>query len=136
MGEIEVAFLQRQKLKGKENIQRETLIALINQFLAKYPDSKEVPDQLFRLAELAYEDSKEIYFSSQEKFEKDYELFLAGKISEEPVEPKPDYHESITVAEKLFEGFPDYDRRDQVLYVLGYYYEEQGLRQKSIASFL
>lgn len=133
LGEIEVAFLRYQKKSGEE--ERLQIIAQINQFLEKYPKANEVPEQFFRLAELTYSQNKEKYFRAQERFERDYEAFTKGTLKEAPIEPKPDYSESIRLCENIQKDFPQYKQMDQVLYLLGYYNMESQHNRAAVASF-
>lgn len=135
LGEIENAFLEMKKTKGDVDAAQTKITGLINTFLKRYPSAPEVPDQMFRLAEIAYDRSKRTYFKAQEAFEAQYELFRKGTLKKEPVEPKADYSESIAISKKILAQYPSFKSRDRVLYVLGYYYDEQGLKQESIASF-
>ncbi|MFI5307271.1 MAG: tetratricopeptide repeat protein [Polyangiales bacterium] len=108
-------------------------IALFERFVAKYPtDPTYGPDAMFRLGELYFErdaikqqDEMNAYLAERDR------RLATGESTDNLVEPQKDYSATISVYQRLAQGFPNYDKLDGVFYLIGYCHGEMG--QQDIA---
>ncbi|MEI6092811.1 MAG: tetratricopeptide repeat protein [bacterium] len=104
-------------------------------YIQKYPNSSFVPDALYRLSKLYYEETAQRIIKDTENYEKEYQKFLRGETQSLPPEPSTDYSDAIRVLNMLVNNYPNYKYRDESLYLLGYTYFEQGNIEKGIAAY-
>jgi len=151
VNEIDSIILNKQYLKkldlderyeGKvENIEmledanRTVGIKSFEQYLIDYPDSEYVPDVLYRLGKLYFEESSQKLIKDTESYEKEYKRFVRGEIQVLPPEPAVDYSKATKHLNKLVKDFVGYRFRDEALYLLGYCYFEEGQVDKSVEVF-
>lgn len=131
-----------EKYEGKvENIEmleqsnRELSKRSFEDYVQKYPNSPHVPDALYRLSKLYYEETSQKIIKDTENYEREYQKFLRGEIQVLPPEPSTDYSDTIRVLNTLTKAYPTYKYRDEALYLLAYTYFEQGNIEKGIESY-
>ncbi len=88
---------------------RETAIARLQGFLARYPDSRLRPSALFELGEL-------LVRRADARFAEAQRAAGAGRAN---VPERPDYSEAIARYEELIRGYPDFDQIAAAAYTLG-----------------
>jgi len=115
-----------QNLSLLESANRSKSIELFETYIKRYPSSDYAPDVLYRLAQLYFEEDSLTYIRNQEKYQKQYEDFKAGRINSLPIEPQISYKNTINTIRVLNRRYPKYKFRDMALYLLGYAYFEQG----------
>ena len=151
IGEIDSIILNKQYLKkldlderfeGKvENIEmleeanRTVGIKAFEKYLVDYPDSEYVPDVLYRLGKLYFEDSSQKLIKDTESYEKEYKKFVRGEMQVLPPEPAVDYSLATKHLNRLIRDYKDYRFRGDALYLLGYCYFEEGQVDKSVDIF-
>jgi len=151
INEVDSIMLNKQYLKklelderyeGKvENIEmleeanRTVGIKAFEQYLLDYPDSEYVPDVLYRLGKLYFEDSSQQLIKDTESYEKEYKRFVKGEIQVLPPEPAVDYSKATKHLNKLVKDFKEYRFRGDAFYLLGYCYFEEGQVDKSVDVF-
>ncbi|MCX6111799.1 MAG: tetratricopeptide repeat protein [Proteobacteria bacterium] len=118
-----------------EQSNRELSIKSFEDYIQKYPNSPYVPDAMYRLAKLYYEDTAQKVIKDTENYEKEYQKFLRGEIQVLPPDPAADYSDTIRLLNTLTKDYRDYQYRDDALYLLGYTYFEQGNPQKGIEAY-
>lgn len=94
---------------------REELIARLEDFILKYPESRVTPLAMLRLAELYFEKANEEHLARIE---------LAIRRGE-PLPPK-DYSKTVEIYKEFLKRFPDHPKEDVILYLLGYSLSEMG----------
>jgi len=115
-----------QNLSLLESANRTKSIELFETYIRRYPTSEYAPDVLYRLAQLYFEEDSSNYIRNQERYQRLYEDFKAGKINTLPMEPQISYKNTINTIRVLNRRYPNYKFRDMALYLLGYAYFEQG----------
>jgi len=124
------------ELEEEENQRRLEAIAVFEKFLAKYPDDPSyTPGALWRLAELYYEKSKVDYSREEDRFDSELAAFNRGDTKVEPLPPTPHFEGTISLLQRLIQGFPNYDLVDGAYYLLAYCLQEQGESDEAQASY-
>ncbi|MEM7608381.1 MAG: tetratricopeptide repeat protein, partial [Myxococcota bacterium] len=109
--------------EGLVNEARATAIREFERFVATYPnDPTYTPDAMFRLGELYFERSATQF---QEQYDAAQEQIDAGNEDVELPE-QADFTPTIELYQRLIDNFPNYRRRDGVLYLIGYCLNELG----------
>jgi cellulose synthase operon protein C len=125
------------KLEGEQRGRRDAAIAKFEAFLKKYPDDgRYTPDAMFRLSELYFERSYDIYFQARQGYEKALEGWTPESKKPEPVEPAFHYEPTIAMMQRLITEFSDYRLVDGAYYLLGYCLGEQGEEERAADVFL
>ncbi|MEO1334402.1 MAG: tetratricopeptide repeat protein, partial [Myxococcota bacterium] len=125
------------ELEKGERQRRLEAIARFEAFLKEYPDDATyTPDAMFRLAELHYEKSSDIYLQLSRGYEDELQAYESGERQTEPPVPQPSFEETIGLHKELLTRFPDYRLSDAARYLLGYCYGEQGQMEEALAAYL
>ena len=125
------------KLETEQRARRDAAIAKFESFLKKYPDdARYTPDAMFRLSELYFERSYDIYFQARQSYEKALEGWRPESGRPEPVEPMFHYEPTIAMMQRLITEFPDYRLIDGAYYLLGYCLGEQGEEERAADVYL
>ena len=113
-----------EKYEGKvENIEmlesanRSVGIKAFEKYLADYPESEYVPDALYRLGKLYFEESSQKLIKDTESYEKEYKRFVRGEIQVLPPEPTVDYSMSTKYLNRLVKDYKDYRFRGDAIYL-------------------
>jgi len=115
------------ELEEEENERRLEAIKVFEKFLAKYPASPDyTPGALWRLAELYYEKSKLDYTKAEDDYDKALTAYNSGQREEEPLPPAPHFEKTISLLQRLIQGFENYKLIDGAYYLLAYCLQEQG----------
>lgn len=123
-------------LAEEERKRRGEAILRFEEFVKRYPDNpRYTPDAMFRLAELHFEKSNDTYLLALEQFDKDIAAFDAGKLQDEPQEPKQDYTRTIELFARLIDNWPDYRNVDGAHYLKGYCQFEMGENEAALKEF-
>lgn len=118
-----------------EEANRVVGIKAFEKYLVDYPESEYVPDVLYRLGKLYFEESSQKLIKDTESYEKEYKGFVRGERPSLPPEPAVDYSMSIKYLNRLIKDYDDYRFRGDALYLLGYCYFEEGRVDKSVDIF-
>jgi TolA-binding protein len=125
------------ELEEEENQRRLEAIAVFEKFLTKYPnDPSYTPGALWRLAELYYEKSKVDYSQGEERFDQELAAFNRGETRVEPLPPMPHFERTISLLQRLIQGFPGYGLVDGAYYLLAYCLQEQGESDEAQAAYV
>jgi tetratricopeptide (TPR) repeat protein len=127
------------------NQKRDEAIEQLERIIAKSEvGSPHRADLLYQLSELNLEKAK--YFERKEvaKHEEAYRQYQEqrrrGQRVREPKEEHPDSEryraQAMRVYEAILKDYPSYDRRDEVLFALGYHLYDLGRRDQGIARYL
>jgi len=128
-GIVAIREQYRQKIKDlearKTAIRRET----INRFegmLAANPNSQLAPDILWRLGNLYFEEAHAQYLDAWDSYEsKADQLYNQGAVNVVPEAPRHNYQKSIDLMKKILKDYPTFEKKEDVLYLLAYCYQEQ-----------
>ncbi len=108
--------------EAQQDSQRAHTIEKLEVFVRAYPnDAKLTPDAMFRLGELYFEQAQIAY---QEAFDEGSEILAA-----------PNYTPTIEVYLNLVARFPEYERIDGVLYLIGFCLSEMGDSRAALAAW-
>ncbi len=127
------------------NQKRDEAIEQLERIIAKSEiRSPHRADLLYQLSELNLEKAK--YFERKEvaEYEQAYRQYQEqrrrGERVREPKEEHPDSEryraQAMRVYETILKDYPSYDRRDEVLFALGYHLYDLGRREQGIARYL
>lgn len=94
-------------------------IKALEDYLNKYPNSKDRADIIYQLAQLYYELSSNEYLIKSENFER---LMEAGNVNIAP--PSPNYTKSIIAFNSLIRQFPKYNNIEDTYYIMSQIYSE------------
>jgi len=118
-----------------EGANRSVGIKSFEKYLTDYPDSDYVPDVLYRLSKLYFEESSQKMLKDTESYENEYRRFVRGEIQVLPPEPAIEYFMARKHLVRLVKDYKDYRFRGDALYLLGYCYFEEGQVDKAVVVF-
>ncbi|MDW8086630.1 MAG: tetratricopeptide repeat protein [Candidatus Calescibacterium sp.] len=107
-----------------EDMRRAELLTALQNYLKTFPDSPLTPYAILRYAELLYEKLSYEYIVNYEK------AMLEGS----PV-PQKDFSSVIKIYEDFLKKYPNFPRRDAVLYLAGYVLEEMGESMEAVEKY-
>ncbi len=108
--------------EAQQDSQREHTIEKLERFVRRYPnDAKLTPDAMFRLGELYFEQAQIAY---QNAFDEGSEILAA-----------PNYTPTVETYLNLVARFPEYERIDGVLYLVGFCLSEMGDARSALAAW-
>jgi tetratricopeptide (TPR) repeat protein len=96
----------------------------------KNKSATDMPDLLFRLAELEWDEAKYQYFLKRKEFDKLMIAYDEKTVTKRPEEPKPDYSRAEIHYQKLLSNFSNYRKIDTVLFFLAQSYKLSGNMSK------
>lgn len=110
-------------VEENERARRSEAIAELRSFLEKRAGGVAEAEVDFRLAELLFEEASDEHLVAMRAHDLD-----AGKTGGVALtkKPRPDYSEAIAAWRRLVRSYPDYARRDAVLYMIAFCLAEQG----------
>jgi TolA-binding protein len=123
---------------------RDEVIADLQRIAAKFDDdSPQKPDLLFQLSEFYWEKHEYLYELEMARLDQQWAAFEAAKKKgEKGIEPKEDHKGSeryrqltMGIYERLLAKYPEYARRDEVLFLLGYNFAELNRGKDAIAEY-
>ena len=117
---------ERERLEGERARIREKSIRDLEAFVKNHKESKVLDKIYFRLAELYYDQATEAFNRAQEQYSDQLALFDAGKLPEQPAEPKKDYSKSLKLLQKILDDFPISNLLDDAFYNIAFLREELG----------
>ncbi len=100
------------------------------------PDAKMVDEVLIRLADLYYYKEKEDYLNRMKLYDEKLTQYEQGKLSEPPEEPRPDYHKSMEIYQRIIDEFPQSKLVDDAIYNKAFLFEEMGENKKANQVYL
>jgi tetratricopeptide (TPR) repeat protein len=123
---------------------RDEAIEALKRLVTKMHDSNlQKADMLSHLSELYWEKSQYLYRLEMDRFlaaEKQYDASLAR--GEKLEEPKKDHRESeryraetMAIYEDILRAYPNYPKRDEILFSMGYNLYELGRRDAAVARY-
>lgn len=107
-----------------EDMKRDELISNLQRYLKAFPDSPLTPYAILRYAELMYEKLSYEYIVNYER------AIIEGK----PI-PQKDFSPVIEIYEKFLKTYPNFPRKDAVLYLAGYVLEEMGESMEAVEKY-
>ncbi|MAD61768.1 MAG: hypothetical protein CMH49_09720 [Myxococcales bacterium] len=125
--ELENFRADKEAALSKSRLKR---IKTLTRLIDKHKQSSDMPDLLFRLAELEWDEAKYKYFLKRKEYDKVYDAYLEGTLTKRPEEPKPDYSRAEVHYQKLLSSFSNYRKIDTVLYFLAQGYKLSGNSSK------
>ncbi len=129
-GEIDI-------LREEERLLRESAIADLQAFLARYPNHPEyTPDVVFRLAELYYERSLDRYNEADLEYDRALRRYDMGIEAREPQPPEKNFDDTIGLFNELMRRFPEYRQLDGAYYLRGVCHEEMFELQPARESYM
>ena len=121
------------KLEDEQRERRLEAIARFEIFLERHPDDPTYsPDAMFRLAELYFERSYDVYFQARQIFDDQIDAWEPDSGVAEPEEPIFRYEPTIATMQRLITEFPEYRLIDGAYYLLGYCLGEQGEEERAV----
>jgi tetratricopeptide (TPR) repeat protein len=123
---------------------RDEEIESLKRIIPKFPDgSPQKAELLYNLAELYWEKSKYLYQKEMLKFlDEQKKVEEAHNRGEKLAEAKEDHRESelyrreaMTFYETILREYPAYERKDEVLFALGYNLYETGKRDQAVKRY-
>lgn len=121
--ELEGFRADKETALSKSRLKR---IQILTRLIEKNRQSRDMPDLLFQLAELEWDEAKYRYFLKRQEYDKIYEAYLEGTVTKRPTEPKPDYSRAEVHYQKLLSSFSNYRKIDTVLFFLAQGYKLSG----------
>ncbi len=125
-----------QQLENEATRRRRETIARYEAILARDPNSRVAPDVLWRLAYLYFEESHANYLNAWDSYEQaSDQLYRQGNTEANVQEPKHDYTPTVTILDKLLKQFPNYEKKDDVLYLLAYCLQEMDDNDRALTIY-
>lgn len=125
-----VGFIEELDFEEDENSLNEA-ITRNEDLLEKYPDDVFAPNVMFQLSELYIRKSRLEYRKAMIEYEKNYQLFDAGKITLEPILPRITFSNAISHCYTILEKYPKINFRANLLYRLGICHLDEGNLEKA-----
>jgi len=101
-----------------------------------FADSAFLPEMLFQLAEWEIQREKLHFDLAMLKYDQQLQLYEAGKLKTEPVEPSLTYQKALAINHQILEEFPEVPFINKVLYRTGICLFETGKRDSAKQLFL
>jgi len=138
---IEIPKEEKEVSKDAQaDLKRDEAIKMLQEISARFPTGPRKADVMFQLAELYWEKSKYLYFKEMHKYNqdvedcqkksKDYRKCEDLKINTRQSELYR--KQALDIYQKIIKEYPDYPRKDEVLFVLGYNLYEMGKKTDGI----
>ncbi|MFH1222863.1 MAG: tetratricopeptide repeat protein [Pseudomonadota bacterium] len=124
-----------ENVEALEEANRKIGIKSFEKYIEQYPESDYVPDILYRLGKLYFEESSQKLIKETDTYEREYRKFLRGEVQVLPPEPGVDYSQATRMLNRLNTNYKNYRFRDDSLYLLGYCYFEEGRVEKAMGVF-
>ena len=121
--ELENFRADKETALSKSRLRR---IKLLTKMIDKNKSATDMPDLLFRLAELEWDEAKYQYFLRRKEFDKLMIAYDEKTVTKRPEEPKPDYSRAEIHYQKLLSNFSNYRKIDTVLFFLAQSYKLSG----------
>jgi tetratricopeptide (TPR) repeat protein len=125
--ELENFRADKEAALSKSRLKR---VTILERLIKKNPQSRDMPNLLFQLAELEWDEAKYRYFLKRKEYDKVYEKYLEGTLIKCSEEPKPDYSRAEVHYQKLLSSFSNYRKIDTVLFFLAQGYKLSGNTSK------
>ncbi|MEK7705858.1 MAG: tetratricopeptide repeat protein, partial [Myxococcota bacterium] len=120
-------------LESEQRRRRDDAIAKFEAFIRSYPgDAFYTSDAMFRLSELYFERSYDIYFQARQQYDKAVEAWSPQAGGPEPIEPELHYEPTIAMMQRLITEYPNYRLVDGAYYLLGYCLGEQSEDERAV----
>ncbi|MBI5527545.1 MAG: AgmX/PglI C-terminal domain-containing protein [Deltaproteobacteria bacterium] len=113
-------------LETEQRRSRDHAIRQTEDFVKTNPSSSHLPEGLFWLSELYFEQSREEYIEVKEAFDRQLREYEEGTIRVEPIEPASRLEKVVGLYRRLISDSPKFKLIDAVYYLLGYALQEQG----------
>lgn len=107
------------EIQARQSELRQRMIERLIDILESDPYHPDKAELFFRIAEAHWEEARYRYLRDRVAFDQAYVEYDAGRLSELPPEPGPEYGESLKYYRKIVAQFPEYVRIDEVYYYLG-----------------
>src|SRR5690606_11688052 len=103
------------KAEAEERKRHLEAIALLEKFIADYPDHPQfTPDAMFRLADLYLDEANH-------EFERAFDAQAESGDFTDDAAQRADYSKALALWTGIIERFPDYRQRAGAMYLLAYY---------------
>jgi TolA-binding protein len=118
---------------------RDELIADLKTIIPKIPESETKADLYFQLAELWWEKARYVYLQESKDYDDAVAKWLEQREGEEPkvnTRTSDAYRrESLKLYQIILKTYPNYQRKDEVLFVVAYNLYEAGQKQEAIQNY-
>ncbi|MCX7944684.1 MAG: tetratricopeptide repeat protein [Deltaproteobacteria bacterium] len=129
--------VSRDELADKK---RDEAIKMLKDIITRFEKGPKKADVMFQLAELYWEKSKYVYFQEMYEYEKRLDecnkktkdLKACEKIKINTRQSELYRKQALDIYEKIIKEYPDYPRKDEVLFVLGYNLYEMGKKNEGV----
>lgn len=129
--------VSRDELADKK---RDEAIRMLKDIISRFEKGPKKADVMFQLAELYWEKSKYVYFQEMYEYEKKLDecnkktkdLKACEKIKINTRQSELYRKQALDIYEKIIKEYPDYPRKDEVLFVLGYNLYEMGKKNEGV----
>jgi tetratricopeptide (TPR) repeat protein len=141
----ELPRLEETQREALTSHKRDETIEQLKRIIPKIDDpSAQKADLLYQLSELYVEKSKELLHSEMANYDAQYKSYeRANKRGARQSAPQADHRDSeayraeaIALYQRVLREYPGYQRRDEILFALGYNLYEIGRRSDAVASYL
>ncbi|OGR10939.1 MAG: hypothetical protein A2341_11280 [Deltaproteobacteria bacterium RIFOXYB12_FULL_58_9] len=130
-------------MDSRADAARDEAIAKLLPLMSSMPEGPSKAELVFRLSEMFWAKSKFKHLSAMRQWDQALEKWSAKRQGPEPkVEDVPDMAEAdvfkrkaLQLYEQILEKYPDYPRKDEVLYNLGSSYYESGDKRKGVEMY-
>jgi TolA-binding protein len=114
------------EIENRKATARRMAIARFEKILSESPNTGLAADILFRLANLYFEEAHAQYLDSWDRYEYEAEqLMNQGATDVVPEEPMHNYTRTVELLSEILRNYPQYEKRDEVLYLMAYCLQEQ-----------
>lgn len=129
--------VSRDELADKK---RDEAIKMLKDIITRFEKGPKKADVMFQLAELYWEKSKYVYFQEMYAYEKKLDecnkktkdIKRCEKIKINTRQSELYRKQALSIYERIIKEYPNYPRKDEVLFVLGYNLYEMGDKNKGV----
>jgi TolA-binding protein len=129
--------VSRDELADKK---RDEAIKMLKDIITRFEKGPKKADVMFQLAELYWEKAKYVYFQEMYEYEKKLDecnkktkdMSVCEKIKINTRQSELYRKQALDIYEKIIKEYPDYPRKDEVLFILGYNLYEMGRKNDGV----
>src|SRR5437764_3447001 len=118
---------------------RDELIQDLQTIIPKIPEGEKKADLYFQLAELWWEKARYISLQEVKDYDDAYGKWLEARQGEEPKintrQSDAFRREALKLYQIILKNYPQYERKDEVLFVVAYNLYESGQKQEAIQNY-
>ena len=118
---------------------RDEMIGELKTIIPKIPEGEKKADLYFQLAELWWEKARYVYLQESKDYDDAYAKWVDKRQGPEPTvntrQSDAYRRESLKLYQIILKNYPNYERKDEVLFVVAYNMYEAGQKQEAIQSY-